>query len=260
MTVIYDEFPVVVRKVFKEMWDNVVAPLPGFQIWDDSPLVRNMFLAREGKRTRVPTHISYQEWDLTDLFRATLFAQSFGELHKKCVVPGSTWPEGFHPSVLSPIGNQMETIALALDQLRLLRNFFTHQNSTQKIDNVSFDRHIQRAKDAFAALGQSTTRIDDIANLGAEYEFPTDRFHRYQGYGPDLELAVRAANVQVGDVGVTEVETSVRDAATCVETTVTDVMKEVEEVRSHVTEVKTEVCGIKQDVQAEVFEGMHVLS
>ena len=41
-TIVIDEFPVALRRVFVHMWDNQVAPIPGFQKRDDSLLVRNM--------------------------------------------------------------------------------------------------------------------------------------------------------------------------------------------------------------------------
>jgi len=171
-SVVLDEFPVALRQVFVYMWDNQVAPTPGFKKWDDSPLVRNMFLKKEGGKTKyVPTNKSFTEWDCTALFAATLFAQNFampdgkggfGTLHKLYVKPHGLLSGTFHPSVMSPCGNQFETIALALHQLRLLRNALCHQISTQKIVKATFDNYIQLAKDAFVALGQSATKIDDI--------------------------------------------------------------------------------------------------
>ena len=162
-SVVIDEFPIALRHAFVHMWDNQVAPTPGFYKWDDSPLVRNMFLSKEGGKTKyIPTGKSYHEWDCTALFEATLYAQSFA------VPDGSGWfstldkvhvkprrlPSGiFHPVISSPCGNQAETFALALDQLRLLRNTLCHQTSTQKIDKATFDHYIQLGKDAFAALG-----------------------------------------------------------------------------------------------------------
>ena len=69
------------------------------------------------------------EWDCTALFQATIHAQTFalpdgkgnlktlGELYVK---PRGFMPNGsFHASVSSPSGDQAETFALAIDQLRL---------------------------------------------------------------------------------------------------------------------------------------------
>ena len=71
-TVVIDEFPVALRKVFEFLWNNQTAPPPGFQLWDDSPLVRNLFLNKESRPGRrklnVPTSKSFMEWDCTALF------------------------------------------------------------------------------------------------------------------------------------------------------------------------------------------------
>ena len=71
--IVVDEFPKALRKTFKFMWDNV-GPGP---LWDDSEAVRNLFLTKEGGKTKVPTNQSYEKWDGTALFAATIFAQSF---------------------------------------------------------------------------------------------------------------------------------------------------------------------------------------
>jgi len=47
-TMVLCEFPVILRRVFVSMWDNMVACTPGCHNWDDSTTVRNMFLAKEG--------------------------------------------------------------------------------------------------------------------------------------------------------------------------------------------------------------------
>ena len=74
--VVLNEFPKVLRQTFQHMWDNTFGHLPVCQPWDDSIAVRNMFLATEGGTTKVPTHLSYDEWDCTALFQATIFAWS----------------------------------------------------------------------------------------------------------------------------------------------------------------------------------------
>ena len=111
-SVVLDEFPIALRQVFVHMWDNQVAPTPGFQKWDDSPLVRNMFLSKEGGRTKyVPISKSFYEWDCTALFEATLYAQSFAipdgrgglsTLNKLYVKPRHLLGGTFHPVLLIP--------------------------------------------------------------------------------------------------------------------------------------------------------------
>ena len=280
-TVVIDEFPVALRRSFVYMWDKNVAPKPGSQRWDDSSSVRNMFLKNEGGKTKyVPTSKSYMEWDCTALFEATLFAKSFAmpdgkgglaTLHKQFVKPRALSSSAFHPSVLSLVGNQDETFALALDQLRLLRNTLCHQISTQKIVKASFDRYIQLAKDAFVALGQSSTKIDDIGKLG-ELDFPTARVHqleeelRRENF-KQIEDSLNQIESQVKDVGsdvehvktgVTDLKTKVEDVGSDVKTGVTklqDVKAKVDKVESVLKDVKINVGIIKETIEAGIAKG-----
>ena len=169
------------RKIFKTMWDKKFGPN---EIWDDSELVRKSFLAKEGRdfAKRVPTHKSYEEWDCSALSYAITSAKSFA-------IPDSTGilktpydlylrplclpPESFHSSVESPHGNPEETRALAVDQLRRLRNWQAHKGRNH-IDKVTFDRNIQRTKEAFEALGISAKEIEELGNL-PESELPTSQ-------------------------------------------------------------------------------------
>ena len=181
-TLVVDEFPKALRQTFKHMWDNV-GPGP---IWDDSEVVRNLFLAMEGSNTRVPTNKSYEKWDCTALFQATIYAKIFSSpdskgnlktLSEMYVKPRGFMPNGsFHTSVLSPDGNDAETFAVAIDQLRLLRNFLCHTVSS-KMDKTTFDRYIELAKDAFKALGVATDSIDAVGSLD-ESHFPTEEVAR----------------------------------------------------------------------------------
>ena len=251
-TVVLDEFPTALRKVFVHLWDTNVAPT-GFKVWDDSPLVRKMFLNKEGGKTKtVPTMKSYKEWDCTALFEATLNAQSFavpvrggkGKTLADLYVKRYRLPSGaFHLSVTSPSGNNDETFALALDQFRLLRNSLCH-NSNSEIVKKTFDQYIQLSKDAFAALGQSSTRIDDIGKL-AEGDFPTARVQR-------LELELRQEKLRGIEDGIYHIEDQVKDVAlgvTNVSSEVEDVKKEVNDVCSQVKDVKTEVLDTRTKVE-----------
>ena len=186
-TIVQDEFPITLRQTFKSMWDNTFGYRPGYQLWDNSTVVRNLFLAEEGGKTKVPTHISYEEWDCTALFQATIYARSFatpdskghyntlGELYVK----HHKVPLGkFHPSVVSPSGNTAETFALAIDQLRLLRNSLCHSDKSE-IDKPTFDQYVQLTKEAFKALGVTTDPIDAIGGL-TESDFPTKEVHKLE--------------------------------------------------------------------------------
>ena len=172
-SIVLNEFAIALRQTFKSMWDNIFGHRPGYQLWDNSMVVRNLFLAEEGGKTKVPTQISYEEWDCTALLQATIYARSFampdskghlktlGELYVK----HHKVPLGkFHPSVVSSSGNTAETFALAIDQLRLLRNWLCHSDKS-KIDKPTFDQFVQLAKEAFKALRIVTDPIDVIGGL-----------------------------------------------------------------------------------------------
>ena len=189
-TLVLDEFPKALRQTFKTMWDNTYGHLPGFQLWDDSIAVRNMLdseEAKSGKRIKVPVIQSYNKWDCTSLFQATIFARSFAspastgsfttlsDLYvKPCAVPYGS----FHACVVSPGGNMAETFALAIDQLRLLRNSLCHSTSSE-MDKATLDRGVNYAKDAFRALGVSTAPIDAVGSL-TESDFPTNEVRQLE--------------------------------------------------------------------------------
>ena len=294
-SVVLDEFPLVLRRVFVNMWDNQVAHTPGFQKWDDSPLVRNMFLNKEGGKTKyVPTDKSYYEWDCTALFEATLYAQSFAmpdgsgrpaTLDKLYVKPRRLPIGIFHPVISSPSGNQAETFALSLDQLRLLRNTLCHQTSTQKIDKKTFAHYVQLTRDAFAALGQDTTRIDEIGKLD-EDDFPTSRLQKLEEdlkiekdaaikfkqisdhlvqiesqiktVGSDVKTAATELQLKVDEVAsdvkmtVAEVQNKLDEVGSDVKTAVTDMQNKVEEVGSDVTTAVTDVEKKVEEVASDV--------
>ena len=171
-SVIKREFPIALRKTFKAMWDEKFGPS---EIWDDSDSVRNSFLAKEGgaSSTRVPTHTSYEKWDCTAMFQATIYARSFAipdstahpkTLHDLYLRPLALLPGSFHSSVVSPRGDPEETRALAIDQLRRVKNLLAHL-ADDKMDQVTFDRNIHRTMEAFQALGVSTKEIQKLGNL-----------------------------------------------------------------------------------------------
>ena len=186
-SLVLDEFPKALRQTFKTTWDNTYGGLPGFQLWDDSTVVRNLFATTEGGKTKVPIHQSYNEWDCTSLFQATIFGQSFVSsastgsyttLSDFYVKPRAVPHGSFHACVLSPGGNNEETFALAIDQLRRLRNSLCHSKSSE-MDKLTFDQRVNYAKDAFRALGVSTVPIDAIGGL-TESDFPTDEVRRLE--------------------------------------------------------------------------------
>jgi hypothetical protein len=181
-SIVLDEFPTKLRQIFVTMWDNKIATLPGYQVWDDSATVRNILLTKEGRKTGIPTNKSINEWDCTGLFKATIYSNTFAVTTCKSKRTLSQQylngkkPTPFHSSVISPSGNQDETLTLAIDQLRLLRNAICHI-AKPSISKVDFNGYIQLAKDAFAAAGVSRVGIDDIGCLREE-DFPTAKVNR----------------------------------------------------------------------------------
>ena len=184
--IVSGEFPKALREAFVSKWDKTYGNLPGYQPWDDSLAVRNLFLGTEGGKTKVPTHLSYDEWDCTALFQATIYAQSFALNRKSRHLKTYTLSElyvshcklshgSFHRSIKSPTGNSDETFALAIDQLRRLRNALCHSSSS-RLDKVTFDLYLHLAKDAFDALRVDTTVIDAIESL-TESDFPTEKIN-----------------------------------------------------------------------------------
>ena len=73
----------IVASNFVTLWDNKVAVKTGFDPWDDSTTVQKMLFKSEGGKTDILNGKSFQEWDCTALFKATIYAKTFG-------VPSST--------------------------------------------------------------------------------------------------------------------------------------------------------------------------
>ena len=194
--IVLNEFPKALRQAFKSMWDDTLGHLSGLQTWDDSIAVRNLFLGKEGGRTKVPTNLSYEEWDCTALFRATIYAQSFAlpdsaghhkTLSDLYVKPSKLAHGSFHADVVSRGGKKAETYALAIDQLRLLRNLLCHATSS-KIDKAKFDQYAKHAKDAFNALGVKKDVIDDISSMD-ESHFPKEEVEKLKQATKEETLA-----------------------------------------------------------------------
>jgi hypothetical protein len=177
-SIVLKEFPDALRSIFVDMWDTRVAP--SSTVWDDSSLVRNILHNNEAPSTKIPTNNSFKEWDCTALFQAALYARTFalpdstgkkktlGEMYLKGRKPAHA---PFHSAVRSSSGDANEMIALAIDQLRLLRNTLCHTSSPQ-INKVTFDDYVIHAKGAFTAMNFSPTSLERIGNM-RESDFPT---------------------------------------------------------------------------------------
>lgn len=194
--IVTGNIPKALRETFRLMWDRKFGP---GQLWDDSEAVRRSFATMEGGTTKIPAHQSYEEWDCTALFQATIFAQSFAlpdsTGHYKTLSDLYVKPLGlprgsFHASVVSSGGDDYETVALAIDQLRLLRNWLFH-SAKGEMSKQTFNQYLQLVKDAFKALGLKTDEIDGI---GSEVGFPTSEV-------ANLKRKIRNRNMAIG-VGV----------------------------------------------------------
>lgn len=171
--IVQNEFPKALRQVFETMWNQTYQP------WDDSPTVRSIFLSLEGGKTKIPLHLSYEEWDTTSLLLATLYSRAFSvqgygaghtvTLSDMYVRPRKLPLGSFHATVSSPTGNRLETIALAIDQLRLLRNTSAHWRGEAEMEKPMFDQYLLYVRDAFHALGLSTDNLDFIGNPQLEF-------------------------------------------------------------------------------------------
>ena len=152
-------------------------------------------------------------WDCTNLFQATIFSRSFAlsastrsytTLSDLYVKPRALPHGSFHACVLSPGGNNSETFALAIDQLRLLRNSLCHSTSSE-MDKLTFDQRVNYAKDAFQALGVSTAPIDAVGSL-TESDFPTNEVRALETQQRDETRAyinfLKEVNSDVGEIKV----------------------------------------------------------
>ena len=168
--------------MFVTMWNTKIGVLPGYQPWDGSAAVRNMLLRNESGRTDIPTNKSIDDWDCPALFKATIHAQTFAlpdsKGHKRTLaelflMKKKRMPGSIHPSVNSTSGDKDEMLALAIDQLRLLRNAMCHFPD-MRLDKATFDHYVQLTKDAFASADVDTSSIDAICSL-TEADFPRNR-------------------------------------------------------------------------------------
>ena len=190
-SIVLDEFPKMLRETFIKMWDTKIASSPGYMVWDDSITVRNLLLKIEGGTTDIPTNKSINEWDCTALFKATIYSNTFGRgTSKSTKTLSQQYLKGkksgpFHSSVISPSGNQDETVTLAIDQLRLLRNALCH-TPKPSLALAKFNNFIQLVKNAFTACGVSVVRIDEIGCLGEE-DFPTEQVNELNDRMKDEE-------------------------------------------------------------------------
>ena len=261
--VVLHEFPKVLRQAFKTRWDTL-KHLHGFQPWDDSVTVRNLFLTTEGGSTKVPTHLSYDDWDCTALFQATIFANSFSMpdgkgidriLRDLFVKPLKLPPNDLHTSVISSTGNDNESFTLAIDQLRRLRNEVCHPPSPE-IPKATFDKYIQLTKDAFQVLGVSSSTVDTIGSL-TEADFPIERVRKLEDeIKKELQakcafLRYQAENYLMGiRSDIAEANQERRNET---ERTVTEIKEEIEQLENQLQEqMKRETLELKETIRSNI--------
>ena len=179
-------------------------------------------------------------WDCTNLFQATIFSRSFAlsastrsytTLSDLYVKPRALPHGSFHACVLSPGGNNAETFALAIDQLRLLRNSLCHSASSE-MDKLTFDQRVNYAKDAFQALGLSTAPIDSVGSL-TESDFPTNEVRALETRLRDETRAyinfLKEVNSDVGVIKAILQEQQYSPILSSLSSDVSDVKQKVEE-------------------------------
>ena len=261
--VVLHEFPKVLRQAFKTRWDTL-KHLHGFQPWDDSVTVRNLFLTTEGGSTKVPTHLSYDDWDCTALFQATIFANSFSMpdgkgidriLSDLFVKPLKLPPNDLHTSVISSTGNDNESFTLAIDQLRRLRNEVCHPPSPE-IPKATFDKYIQLTKDAFQVLGVSSSSVDTIGSL-TDADFPIERVRKLEDeIKKELQAKCAFLIYQVENylMGIrSDIAEANQERRNETERTVTEIKEEIEQLENQLQEqMKRETLELKETIRSNI--------
>ena len=152
----------------------------------------------------------------------------------------------FHASVVGLSKEKVETFALAIDQLRLLRNFLLH-SATPEMDKATFDRHVQLSKDAFKALGLKSDPIDEIGSL-TDSDFPTEEVHKMER---EIRKELQANKTFLQDVK--EELCHVKDELQCIRSDIAQ-LQTIEDEREKATtatnqETKDSIAELKEKVE-----------
>lgn len=260
-TIVVDEFPAKLRETFILMWDRWYAIDASIPKWNDSKNVYGILINNEGGVKEVPMFRKpLKKWDSTALFRATLNAKTFAvrevtgdlfTLDEKYVKPRALHFETFHSHVVNP-KDFKETVALALDQLRLIRNSLFHSLSTKCVQKETFDFYIELMKDAFTALKRSTAKIEEIGNLSEE-DFPTSRQKQLED---ELE---RENDVAILFEQIEDHLYKIKENVTKVNTDLPVVKTELTRIHTEMKNTKTELAGLKTEViniNTRMIDGM----
>ena len=134
----------------------------------------------------------------------------------------------------------------------------------RKFDKTTFEQCLSLAKDAFDALGQDKSKIDEIGKLGDD-EFPTNivsklkaelkrekdaaaKFKQIADHLDEIESGVASAGLENIESNVEVVKIALKDAKTEVKTALTDVGSEVKDVKTELTDVGSQVKDVKTGV------------
>ena len=141
--------------------------------------------------------------------------------------------QAFKTRLDNTFGHHAESFALAIDQLRLLRNAVSHSPSSE-IPKATFDMYIQLTKDAFQALGVSSSCVNTIGSL-TEADFPIEKVRkledeiRKEGQAENVFLKDRVENKLMGMMSdIAEANQERRDEA---ERTVTEIKEEIQQLK-----------------------------
>ena len=149
--------------------------------------------------------------------------------------------------MISSTGNDAESFTLAIDQLRLLRNAFCHSPSSE-IPKATFDMYIQLTKDAFQALGVSSSCVNTIGSL-TEADFPIEKVRkledeiRKEGQAENVFLKDRVENKLMGMMSdIAEANQERRDEAERLEN----------QFQRHNEEVRKEALELKETIRSDI--------
>ncbi|XP_022788969.1 uncharacterized protein LOC111328745 [Stylophora pistillata] len=168
----------ILPQVMQEVWKKLMDLSLTFHSFDAAQAVRDVGPVKNGT-------VIHLERDCVSLFKAILNTKvhaqpnksgELSSLHELYVKPCSG---KFHDSIQSPTGNKAETVALVVDQLRLLQNAICREAETEMVDEDKFDYLITLARDAFKALDLDVSLIDKFVKLSEE-DFPSEKCKQLQ--------------------------------------------------------------------------------
>ena len=171
------------RAYFVRKWNDEYGVK--YREWDDSKLVRQQFAILENKPLE-PLTPPVREWDPTALFAATLRSKCFqvedprdGKFKSLSKLYVPMLPDGtFHTDYIKRGEPDLKVEAIAVDQLRLLRNRVFHSTSTQMIGDTEYTNYIDLVKETFNALKLDVSPVDQISSMPLESRLPSNEVEK----------------------------------------------------------------------------------